>query len=210
MKEVKTGTTTMVIMCKDGIVVAADRRATAGNIIANKDCPKIYELSDKMLLTVAGTVSDIQLLIKIARAQIGLMRVRTGRDVTNKEAANLLAGMVYSNIRKFSLIPGISQFLLGGMDKEGFHTYEINFDGSVMPIEDYVASGSGSDMVYGVLETLYKKDMSVNDVTQLAAKGLNAAIQRDSASGSGFDIMTVTKEGLKRVAAKKLQLKVEL
>ena len=65
-------------------------------------------------------------------------------------------------------------------------------------------------MVYGVLETLYKKDMSVNDVTQLAAKGLNAAIQRDSASGSGFDIMTVTKEGLKKVAAKKLQFKVEL
>lgn len=210
MEQKKTGTTTIVVKCKDGIVLAADRRATAGNIIAHGDYPKIYELTDKMLLTVAGTVSDIQLLIKIAKAQIGLMKVRTGREVTNKEAANLLAGLVYSNIRKFSLIPGVSQFLLAGIDKEGFNVYEINFDGSIMSIEEYVASGSGSDMVYGVLETLYKKDASVDDGVKLAVKGLNAAIQRDTASGSGFDVVTLTKEGIKRIATKKLQVKVEL
>ena len=68
----KTGTTTVGILCKDGIVLAADRRATMGNIIADKKAKKIHAITDNIAVTIAGTVSDAQLLIKLIQAEARL------------------------------------------------------------------------------------------------------------------------------------------
>src|SRR3989344_3998306 len=97
---IKTGTTTLGIVCKDGIVLAADKRATAGYLLVSKKEEKIIQISDNLVVTTAGVVSDVQLLIKIIKAQLKLDEIRTGRTVSVKEAANLLGGLVYSNIRK--------------------------------------------------------------------------------------------------------------
>jgi len=208
-EQAKTGTTTVAIVCREGVVLGADRRATAGDFIINRDFTKIYNISDDMALTIAGTVSDVQLLVKFIKAQIRLKRVRSTRELTVQETANLLAGMVYDNIRKFSAIPGISHFLLGGRDKAGLHVYDIFPDGSVTEVRDYVSSGSGSVMAYGVLETLYIKNLTVEEGVKLVIKSLNAAIQRDTASGSGFDVIKITKEGIQKVVGKQIETKVE-
>jgi proteasome beta subunit len=205
----KTGTTTIALMCKDGIVLAADKRATAGNLIANKWVDKIFAVEDYMALTTAGTVSDVQLLVKLVKAEIRLKRLRTGKSISVKEAANLLAGMVYSNIRKMSMIPGISHFIFAGTDKEGFHIYDIYPDGSISEAEDYLASGSGSVFAMGVFETLFKAGMSVDEGKSLAIKGVNAALQRDSASGNGLDIVVITEAGVKKVMTRKIETGVK-
>ncbi|HLD06385.1 MAG TPA: proteasome subunit beta [Candidatus Nanoarchaeia archaeon] len=204
-KELKTGTTTIGLVCKDGILLAADKRATAGNLIVTKYVDKIYQINDDLALTMAGTVSDAQLLSKLIKAELKLKDLRTSRRSTVKEAANLLGGMVYSNIRKMSLIPGISHFVLGGRDDTGTYVYDLFADGSVTLIEDFISSGSGSVMAYGVLETLYRKDLSLEEGKELAIKAVNAAIQRDNASGGGIDIVAITmKNGVKRMLAKRL------
>lgn len=205
----KTGTTTLGLVCKDGIVLAADRRATAGNFIAAKKIEKVLPITDNIAVTIAGTVSDIQLLVKIIRAELKLKQIRTGR-ITVKEAVNLLAGIVYSNIRKFSLIPGISHFVVAGKDDTGFHLYDLGADGSITEEDEFVSSGSGSVMVYGLLETVYKKGISIKDAIKLAVKGVNAALQRDSASGNGIIVYTITDKGAKKVLDKKLDVKLEL
>ena len=123
------GTTTVALVCKDGIVMAADRRATAGNLIVNKKTEKVQLINEKMVITMAGTVSDAQLLIKLIKAETNLKKIRSGRMPTVSETANLLANMVYSNIRKFSLITGVSHFLLGGTDDGGYHLFDIFPDG---------------------------------------------------------------------------------
>lgn len=209
-KELKTGTTTIGIMCKDGIVLAADKRATSGYLISYKKFDKIINITDNIAVTVAGTVSDVQLLTKYLKAELKLKDIRTGRDTTVKEAASLLANFVYSNIRKFSLIPGISHFIVGGRDSRGVHLYDLSPDGSIVEIDDYISSGSGSVMAFGVLETLYKQGLSVEEGVKLAAKGVNAAVQRDIASGNGIDIVTITKDGIKKVFSKELELKIEV
>ncbi len=150
------------------------------------------------------------MLVKLVRAELSLVKLRTDRDVTVRESANLLAGIVYQNIRKLSLIPGIAHFILGGKDKYGIHLYEIYPDGTLSEVKDFISSGSGSVMAYGVLETLYKADITVDEGVKLAVKGLNAALQRDSASGSGMDVITITNKGIKRVISKELQEKVEI
>ena len=206
----KTGTTTVALMCKDGIVLAADKRATSGYLISYKKFDKIINISDNVAVTVAGTVSDVQLLAKYIKAELKLKQIRTDRESSVKEAANLLAMLVYNNIRKLSMIPGISHFIVGGKDESGFHVYDLSPDGSIVEIDDYISSGSGSVMVFGVLETLYKKNMSIDEGIKLAAKSVNAAVQRDIASGNGIDIVTITKEGIKKVFSKEINTTIEV
>lgn len=210
MELLKTGTTTLALMCKEGIVLAADKRATSGYLIAHKKFDKIINITDNIVVTVAGTVSDVQLLSKYIKAELKLKKIRTNRENTVKEATNLLAMLVYNNIRKLSLIPGISHFIVSGKDDEGFHIYDLSPDGSIANIDDYNTTGSGSVMVYGVLETLYKKNMSIDEGIKLAAKSINAAVQRDIASGNGMDIVTITKEGIKKVISKEFNIKIEV
>ena len=206
----KTGTTTVAINCKDGVVLAADKRVTSGYLLAYKKFDKIAKITDNIAVTMAGTVSDIQLLTKLIRAELQLKKMRVGRDCTVKEATNLLASLVYQNIRKLSLIPGISHFVVGGKDHTGFYAFDVGADGSVTPCDEYTSSGSGSVMAYGVLETLYKNDLTVDEGIKLAARSINAAVQRDIASGNGINIMTVTKEGVDHVLSKDVSYKIEV
>lgn len=193
------GTTTLALVCKDGLVFAADKRATAGYLIANKRTEKIQQIAETMVITMAGTVSDAQLLTKLIRAELQLKKFRTGRENTLKEAANLLASMVYGNIRRMSMIPGIAHFIIGGSDETGNYIYDIYPDGSLSLVEDYISSGSGSVMAFGVLETLYHKNITVAEGIELAVKSLNAAMQRDIASGNGAMVVTITKTGVEKV-----------
>src|SRR3989344_2440420 len=208
--EMKTGTTTMGLVCKDGIVLAADKRATSGYLITYKKFDKIITITDNVAVTVAGTVSDVQLLTKYLKAELRLKDIRTGRETTVKEASSLLANFVYNNIRKYSLIPGISHFIVGGKDGSGFHLYDLSPDGSIVEVDDYISSGSGSVMAFGVLETLYKKGLSVEEGVKLSAKCINAAVQRDIASGNGIDIVTITKDGVKKVFSKEIDMRIEV
>ncbi len=205
LEQLKTGTTTLGIVCKDGIVIAADKRATAGNMIVDKRADKVHIISDDMAVTIAGNVSDAQLIIKLIRAELKLKEVRTGKKPNVKEAANLLGGLLYSSIRQMSMFPGIAHFLLAGRDSSGVYLYDLFPDGSVTKMRDFVSSGSGSVFAYGVLETQYKPDMSVADGIKLAVKSINTALQRDSASGNGIDVVVVTEKEVKKVMQKELE-----
>lgn len=200
----KTGTTTIGIKCKDGVLLAADKRATAGHMIVNKEVDKVFVIEESMAITTAGTVSDIQLILKLIKAELRLKRLRTSQKASVSEAANLLSGMVYGNIRKMSMIPGIAHFLFAGSDPSGDYLYDIYPDGSITLTKDFVSSGSGSVFAYGVLETLYKPDLTLAEAKQIAIKALNAALQRDSASGNGFDIVEIKNGVATKVQTKHL------
>ncbi|AJF61182.1 Proteasome subunit beta [archaeon GW2011_AR15] len=202
----KTGTTTIGLVAKDFIVLAADKRATAGNFIAAKKVDKVLQVADKMALTTAGSVSDIQLLVKLIKAELNLRNLRTGRDNNVSEAANLLAGIVYGNIRRFSAIPGIVHFIFAGVDSTGPHLYDIYPDGSITEVDDFVTSGSGGSFAFGVFDSQYKKDMKESEAVELAIRAVNAALQRDSASGDGIDVVVVSNSGVKKVYKKEISI----
>jgi proteasome beta subunit len=204
----KTGTTTVAIIAKDCVVLGADKRATAGNFIAGKKVDKILSVDDKMALTTAGSVSDIQLLVKLIRAELQLRKIRNSRPNRVQEAANLVAGLVYGNIRRFTMIPGVVHFLFAGYDADGLHLYDIYPDGSISDVDDFVASGSGSTFAFGVFDAQYKKDMTQDQAVELALKGINSALQRDSASGDGIDVIVINKNGVEKVFNKELSIKV--
>jgi len=204
----KTGTTTIGIICKDVVILAADKRATAGNLIVIKDTEKVFPVMGNMGITTAGTVSDIQLTVKYLKAELNLKEVRTGRKPTVKEAATLLSGMNYTNIRQMG---GICQFLFAGYDNKGPQLFDIYPDGSITNISadvGFVASGSGSVFAFGVLEDSWKKDMTEEQGVELAFRAVNAALQRDTASGEGIDVLVIDKNGAKKILHKVLSKKL--
>lgn len=205
----KTGTTTVGIVCKDGVVLAADKKMTFGGmIVATTKTDKVLVINEDFAITTAGNVSDIQLFIKLLKAQVKLDELRKNKKLKTKEVANFLASVIYSSARQY--IPSLTGFLIGGKDSEGFHLYELGADGTVMPYEDFVADGSGMMFAIGVLESVWKKDMSVEETVKLAVKAVSSAMQRDTASGGGIDIVTITKDGVKKAFTKQLDTRLTL
>ncbi len=186
------GTTTVGIMCKDGVVLATETRATAGSLIAHKRTQKLFQINDRLGMTIAGLVGDAQILIRDMRAECELYKYHRERDISIKGAATLLSNILYQ--RRF--YPYYVQLLIGGVDEEGPSIYSLDAAGGSIP-DKYVSTGSGSVMVYGVLEDRYKEGLSVEEGMELVIRGLKAAMERDSYSGGEISIATITKDGFK-------------
>jgi proteasome beta subunit len=195
----KTGTSIIGIVCKDGIVMAADRQVSAGqSLVVGKKEQKVIQINDYAVASWCGTASDAQFLKKIVQAELRLKHLHSGERPTIKQVANLFATMSYRNIRQFSMIPSIVGTLIGGYNEDGImELYSIEPAGSVIKVDEYDANfGSGMPYMLGVLEANYKKDMDLKQGIDLATQCLKASTQRDTASGYGIDIFTITKEGI--------------
>lgn len=202
----KTGTTILGIVCKDGIIMAADRQVTAGTTIHNKRTIKVFPINDYIVFAGAGNASDIQRFSKLVAAELRIKELRSRSKPTIKEAANLLASIAYSTIRQFSTIPSIVGSLIGGVNEDGFtELYTIDPSGSIIKVEDYDANfGSGMPYVLGYLERNWKEDLNVKEAIELAKEAIKSSTQRDTGSGYGIDIFTVTKDGIKKVVSQEI------
>jgi len=185
----KTGTTTVGLVCKDGVILASDRRATMGYYIANKKTPKIHMISDRIGMTIAGGVGDAQTLVRWMQSEIKLYELKHSRKMTVEAASTLLANIL-SNYKYY---PFYVQLLVGGVDEKP-HVYSVDMLGGVTE-EDITATGSGSPIAMGVLEEMFIKDGSVKDNAPIAARAVGAAIKRDAGSGEGVDILIITPHG---------------
>lgn len=197
----KTGTTILGIVCKDGIVVGADTQSTAGTIVMNKDSDKINKINDYLIFAGTGMVADIQRSIKLAAAELKLKQLRSKSRPTVKQGANLVSSIVYQSIRQPQMLQFMVGSLIAGVNEDGTaELYSIDPAGGLKKIEDYDANfGSGMPYVLGLLERQYKEGMFVKEGIELAKEALKSATQRDVGSGYGINIFTVTKAGIKKV-----------
>ena len=192
-QQLKTGTTTVGLVTKDGVVMGADMRATMGHLISHKETQKLFRIDDHMALTIAGLVGDAQVLARWLQAEVELYKVKRGQEMSIKAASTLLGNIM--NQRKFA--PFYVQLIVGGVDLEGSHVYSLDSAGGSIP-DKFVTTGSGSVFVYGVLEDHYKDDLTLDQGLDLAVRGITAAMKRDSASGDGMNVCSITrKDGFK-------------
>ena len=187
----KTGTTTVALKCKDGIVLAADKRATMGNFISNKEAEKVYQIDDKIAATIAGGVGDAQSVMRLLRAEAKLFKMNRKQPMTVKGAATLMANVLNGN----RYYPYLVMSIVAGVDDRP-RIFSIDPVGGQME-EDCVSTGSGSPVAYGVLESQYKKEKTVKDNIPIAIKAVKVAQERDAASGNGVTLATITDEGFK-------------
>ncbi|MFA5333232.1 MAG: archaeal proteasome endopeptidase complex subunit beta [Candidatus Nanoarchaeia archaeon] len=200
--ETKKGTTTVGILTKDGIILAADKRASMGYLIADKDAEKIHLINDNNAMTFAGSVADSQMLLRYLQTELRLYAIKRGETITCNAIATLLSHYLFGNAHSFS--PFLIQFIVAGVDKTGFHLYDLDMGGSKMEKSTYTSTGSGSPVAYGVLEDSYKDDLTLNEGMKLAVRAISAAIKRDLATGNGIDVIVIDKNGAKRIDKKKI------
>ncbi len=202
----KTGTSILGIVCKEGIVMAADRRATAGNLVLSKNTQKAVQINNYLVTSGTGTASDVEMLKKIVAAELRLKELERQQRLTVSEAAYLIASLSYRGFRQPAMIPFIAGTLVAGFNEDGStELYSVEPAGSVMKVDDYDANfGSGMPYVLGVLECGYKENLLVKEGKELAIKALKASTQRDVGSGHGIDVFEITKEGIKHVVEQKI------
>ena len=189
-QDVKTGTTTVGIVFNEGVVLATERRATMGTLIASKKAKKVHSIADRIGMTIAGGVGDAQQLIRIINVECSLYQVRRGKPISVGAAATVLSN--YLNQNRFT--PYYVQLLVGGVDAQGPSVYSVDAAGGATLEENFVSTGSGSLTAYGVLEDRYTKDMNESEAVNLAVRALRAAMRRDSASGEGYNVVVITKD----------------
>lgn len=196
----KTGTTILGIVCKDGVVMAADRQISAGTYVMGKQERKVFQVNDYLVMAGCGVAGDIQRVPKVLAAELKLKELRSKSRPTVRQAASLLTNMSYSGIRQPSMIPQQAGFLIGGLDEDGnTELYTVEPAGSLIKVEDYDANfGSGMPFVLGLLERQYKKDISLKEGIELAKEAIKSSTQRDVGSGHGIDIITITNDGIKK------------
>lgn len=191
-----TGTTTVGIVTKEGIVLATDRRVTAGYYIAHKRGKKIWKIDNHVAATMSGAVADVQKILDLLTRLAHTHKVETGRPIPIKTLANYASLILFSG-RPFIYI---AHLILGGWDtEEGPILYTLDWFGTLTRETKFTATGSGSPTAFGVLEDSYRDDMTLNEAIKLAIRAVKAAILRDPGSGEGIDVVTVTKEGYKEI-----------
>jgi proteasome beta subunit len=191
------GTTTVGIICKEGVILASDTRVTMGFFVAHHKGKKIYKIDDHLAMTISGNVADAQRTVEILRVNAQLYRLNTARPMPLSSAARLVANLLFSS----RYAPLIAQVLIGGMDDSGPHVFSIDPFGSITE-ENCVATGSGSPIAYGVLEDKYKQDAAIKDMLPIVVRAVDSAMKRDAASGDSFDVSIIDKKGYRELTEK--------
>jgi len=188
------GTTTVGIVCKDGVVFATDTRVTAGVYVAHRQGKKVYQIERHLGMTIAGVVADAQTIVEVLRANAHLFQLENGRPMPVSAASRLTANMLFSS-RGFPLIV---QALIGGVDETGSHLYSIDPLGSVNE-ESCIATGSGSPVAYGVLESQCNDGIIVKDAIIVAAQAVYSAMKRNAFTGDNFDVVVIDESGYREL-----------
>lgn len=183
----KTGTTTVGLTMADGVVLAADRRASlGGRFVSNKNAVKVEQVHPTAAVTMSGSVGGAQAFIRQLRSEADLYENRRGRemsiDALARLAGNLLRGKPASPI-------------LGGVDAEGPRVFNVDGAGGVLE-DDYSATGSGMTVATGALERLYREDLSMDEAVDVASEAVSAASERDTASGNGITVARITEDNV--------------
>jgi len=199
----KSGTTTVGMICKDGVVLAAEKKSTLGYLVASKESIKIFPLEEHLALTIAGASGDAQALVRYMKAESKLFRIQTKREISVKAAATLLANILQSG--RWTFLPYMVQLIIAGYDDSGPSIYTLDAIGSSEEEKKFFSTGSGSPIALGVLENRYKDGISTEEGVKLAVDAVRAAIERDIASGGkGIAVAVITKEGVKFLEKEKV------
>jgi proteasome beta subunit len=199
-KGFQTGTTTLGITFKGGVVLASESRVSAGYYVASKVGEKVLKIDEHIGMTIAGSVADAQAMVDQARALVKLYFFDKNRKMSVKASAKLISNILFSQKPYYMM----TSLLIGGIDDEGPHLFSLGPDGSLIP-DKFTATGSGSIVAYGVLEDSYKDDLAEKEATEIAIRAVSSAKKRDVFSGNKINLAVITKSGFRFIGDEEIK-----
>ena len=191
------GATTIGVVCRDGVILASEKRVAYGYLIVSKGGKKVFKITDQIGAACAGLVGDMQILVREVEAQANLYSMDVGRRIPVNSAAKLMANILFN--RRYA--PLITQTIVAGLDEDGPSLYVLDVLGSLIP-DKYAVVGSGTEIAIGVLEEGYREEMKLKDAKDLVTRAIKSAISRDAMSGDGIDFLIISKEGITEESVK--------
>jgi len=190
------GTTTLAFKFNGGIIVSVDSRSTMGAYIASGTVKKVIEINPFLLGTMAGGAADCSFWERNLGMQCRMYELRNKKRITVASASKLLANTM-SSYRGYGLSMGT---MITGWDETGPQLYYVDDDGTRLHGR-YFSVGSGSTYAYGVLDTYYKPDLTIEEAIDLGKRAIYHACHRDAMSGSINNLFHVTKDGWVQIHA---------
>lgn len=189
-KFTKTGTTIAGLVFDKGVVLGADTRATAGPIVAQKNCEKIHYIAPNIYCCGAGTAADTENVTEMIASQLTLMRLNTG---TQSRVVMSLTRLKRYLFRYMGYVS--AALVLGGVDNTGPHLHTVWPHGSTSTLP-YVTMGSGSLAAMAVFEKNYTRKEKINEqqAMKLVQDAILSGINNDLGSGSNVDLCVITKD----------------
>lgn len=197
---VKKGTTTVGLVCNDGIVLGADSRASLGDFIASDACIKLYKIDDGLGVLVAGVAGYAEYVVKILRVQSELYKMTEGKPMAPSAAASLLGFILRESVSEFSY----AFFIVGGLNRGEPELISLDMIGSTQKESKYTSIGSGMASALGYLDSVYAAGISTQEGVKHASKALQMAMKRSQATGGAMKIATITKKGFREYSKEEL------
>merc|ERR1719193_1596185 len=189
------GTTCLAFKFKGGVIVATDSRATAGGYIASQEVKKVIEINPYLLGTMAGGAADCQFWERVLAKECRLYELRNKERISVAAASKMLANIVYG-YKGMGLSMGT---MICGWDKKGPGLYYVDSDGTRLT-NNLFSVGSGSTYAYGVLDSGYNWDLSVEEAYDLGMRSIYHATYRDAASGGVVNLYHMKETGWIKVS----------
>ncbi|MFX1562514.1 MAG: proteasome subunit beta, partial [Promethearchaeota archaeon] len=180
------------IKTSEGVILGTESQATMGYLVASDTAPKISQVTNRIAMTISGSVADCQQIINNVRAIAKLESLEKGRELSVKAISRLTSSILFRN----RMFPLISMLIVGGMDDDGASIYMLDPLGSMLEEERFTATGSGSVVAFGVLEDEYREKMTLAEGKELAIRAVSAARKRDIGSGGSIQIAKISTKGV--------------
>jgi proteasome beta subunit len=177
-------TTCVAVKYADGVVMAGDRRATAGNLIAHRTMEKVVQADRHSGVAIAGAAGTAMEMVRLFQLQLEHYEKVEGTALSLEGKANQLSMMVRGNLQQ-AMMGMIVVPIFGGYDlrRRCGRLWDFDATGGQYEERDYVATGSGSLHAGTVIKVGYRSDMTRDDAVNLVARALWEAADADSATG---------------------------
>lgn len=196
-----TGTTTVGLLGKECVILAADMKATLGNIASDTNVTKVYKINEKAAITIAGGVGDALTVVRFLRSHAKLFEIERENIMNPKALVTFLSNILNGN-RYF---PFQAFFILGGYNGRP-ELYTSDLVGGFNEVDKFTSTGSGFELAYGFLEDQYREGMPTEKAIEMAVKAVKVAKKRDVfTGGESVKVMVITKDGVKELSKKELE-----
>lgn len=183
------GATAVGIIFDEGVLLASEKRVAFGNFVVNKNTKKTFLITDYVGAACAGMIADMEVLARQVSALAKIRKLETRREVAPNSVAKLMSVIMFE--RRY--FPLLTQVIVGGVGQET-KIYTLDPLGSLLP-DVYAAVGTGAELALGVLDASFQEKMTEEKAKELAIRSIKSSIQRDSSSGDGIDVLSITKKG---------------
>ncbi|KAL1785019.1 proteasome subunit beta type-3 [Sigmodon hispidus] len=182
----------MAMKGKNCVAIAADRRFGIQAEMVTTDFQKIFPIGDRLYIGLAGLATDVRTVAQHLKFWLNLCELKEGRQIKPYTLMSMVANLLYE--KRFG--PYYTEPVIAGLDLKTFKPFICSLDliGCPMVTDDFVVSGTCSEQMYGMCESLWEPNMDPEHLFETISQAMLNAVDRDAVSGMGVIVHIIEKD----------------